>query len=52
MLQDLDQLAARIGQLVQRTRHLHSERDALRLRLNDAEAEQRALKQRARRTRG
>ncbi|MNQ60032.1 hypothetical protein D3C85_742990 [compost metagenome] len=47
MLQDLDQLAARIGQLVQRTRQLHAERDALRLRLNDFEAEQRVLKQRA-----
>lgn len=46
MLQDLDQLAARIGQLVQRTRHLHAERDALRVRLNDSESEQRKLKQR------
>ena len=33
MLQDLDQLAARIGQLVQRTRRLHAENDALRFRL-------------------
>ncbi|PJI54255.1 hypothetical protein CTI14_17680, partial [Methylobacterium radiotolerans] len=37
MLQDLDQLAARIGQLVQRTRQLHAERDALRLRVNEFE---------------
>lgn len=46
MLQDLDQLAARLGQLVQRTRQLHAERDALRARLNDSEAQQRALQQR------
>jgi chromosome segregation ATPase len=43
MLQDLDQLAARIGQLVQRTRQLHAERDALRARLNKAEQESRSL---------
>jgi len=46
MLQDLDQLAARIGQLVQRTRQLHAERDALRVRLNQSESTQRALEQR------
>ncbi|MBO9356593.1 hypothetical protein GG851_21590 [Bordetella petrii] len=46
MLQDLDQLAARIGQLVQRTRQLHAERDALRVRLNQSESSQRALEQR------
>lgn len=46
MLQDLDQLAARIGQLVQRTRQLHSERDALRSRLAQAEQESRKLRER------
>jgi len=46
MLQDLDQLAARIGQLVQRTRQLHAERDALRVRLNQSESAQRTLEQR------
>ncbi|HEY0294942.1 MAG TPA: hypothetical protein VGC69_06365 [Bordetella sp.] len=46
MLQDLDQLAARIGLLVQRTRQVHTERDALRARLNDSELQQRNLQQR------
>jgi len=46
MLQDLDYLAARIGQLVQHTRQLQAERDALRLRLNQSEATHRALEQR------
>ncbi|ALM86361.1 hypothetical protein [Bordetella sp. N] len=46
MLQDLDNLAARIGQLVQRTRQLHAERDALRARLHQAEQEARALRTR------
>ena len=46
MLQDLEQLATRIGQLVQRTRQLHAERDTLRLRLEEAVTEQRALQQR------
>lgn len=46
MLQDLDQLAARIGQLVQRTRQLQAERDALRVSLGQSEAAQRALEQR------
>jgi chromosome segregation ATPase len=46
MLQDLDQLAARIGLLVERTRQLHAERDALRARLNDSEIQQRSLQQR------
>lgn len=46
MLQDLDQLAARIGLLVQRTRQLHAERDAMRVRLNDSERHQRDLQQR------
>lgn len=46
MLQDLDQLAARIGLLVQRTRQLHAERDALRARLGDSERLQRSLQQR------
>jgi chromosome segregation ATPase len=46
MLEDLDQLAARIGQLVQRTRQLHAERDALRARLNQAEKETRVLRER------
>lgn len=46
MLQDLDQLAARIGQLVQRTRQLEAERDALRISLGQSEAAQRASEQR------
>ncbi|WP_233238073.1 hypothetical protein [Bordetella sp. LUAb4] len=46
MLQDLDNLAARIGQLVQRTRQLHAERDALRARLHQAEQEARGLRTR------
>jgi len=46
MLQDLDQLAARIGQLVQRAQQLTAERDALRARLSEAETEQRTLRQR------
>jgi chromosome segregation ATPase len=46
MLQDLDQLAARIGLLVQRTRQLHAERDTLRTRLSDSETRQSALQKR------
>jgi len=46
MLQDLDQLAARIGQLVQLTRQLQAERDGLRVSLSQSEAAQRALEQR------
>lgn len=46
MLQDLDQLSARIGLLVQRTRQLHAERDAMRVRLSDSERQQRELQQR------
>lgn len=46
MLQDLDQLAARIGQLVQLTRQLQAERDGLRVSLGQSEAAQRALEQR------
>lgn len=45
MLQDLDQLAARIGQLVQRTRQLHAENDALRFRLAEADSGLRSAKQ-------
>lgn len=37
MLQDLDHITARIGQLAERTRLLKAERDALRVRLDDAE---------------
>ena len=46
MLQDLDQLAIRMEQLVQRTRHLNADRQALRANLNEKEAEQRTLQQR------
>lgn len=45
MLQDLDQLAARIGQLVQRTRQLQAENDALRFRLSEADTGLRSAKQ-------
>ncbi len=45
MLQDLDQLTTRIGQLVQRTRQMHAERDALRARLDEAERAARTLRE-------
>ncbi|WP_160356273.1 hypothetical protein [Bordetella sp. 02P26C-1] len=46
MLQDLDHLSARIGQLVQLTRHLQAERDMLRTSLDQSQAAQRTLEQR------
>src|SRR3546814_751874 len=44
MLQDLDSLAARIGQMVQFTRQLQSERAALLARLQNLEQERDALR--------
>ncbi|MGB3290838.1 MAG: hypothetical protein WBA83_16320 [Burkholderiaceae bacterium] len=44
MLQDLDSLAARIGQMVQFTRQLQSERSALLARLKTLEQERDALR--------
>lgn len=44
MLQDLDSLAARIGQMVQFTRQLQSERTALQARLKNLEQERDALR--------
>jgi predicted nucleic acid-binding Zn-ribbon protein len=44
MLQDLDSLAARIGQLVQFARQLQSERTALQARLKNLEQERDALR--------
>ena len=44
MLQDLDSLAARIGQMVQFTRQLQSERTALQARLKALEQERNALR--------
>lgn len=44
MLQDLDQITARIGQVVDRNRQLKAERDALRARLEDAERTSRQLR--------
>lgn len=44
MLQDLDSLAARIGQMVQLTRQLQAESAALRARLQIAEQERGALR--------
>lgn len=44
MLQDLDSLAARIGQMVQLTRQLQNERVALQERLRSAEQERSALR--------
>jgi chromosome segregation ATPase len=44
MLQDLDQLAARVGQLAHRARQLAVERDALRARLDEADGSARTLR--------
>jgi predicted nuclease with TOPRIM domain len=44
MLQDLDSLAARIGQMVQFTRQLQAERTALQAQLKSAEQERDALR--------
>ncbi|TAL89531.1 MAG: hypothetical protein EPN46_02170 [Candidimonas sp.] len=44
MLQDLDSLAARIGQMVQATRLLQADRDTLRARLKSLEQERNALR--------
>jgi chromosome segregation ATPase len=44
MLQDLDQLAARVGQLAHRARQLAVERDALRARLDESDGSARALR--------
>jgi chromosome segregation ATPase len=44
MLQDLDSLAARIGQMVQLTRELQAESTVLRARLKSAEQERGALR--------
>jgi len=46
MLETLDHLAARIGQLVAQTRALHAERDALRSRVHDAEQSSQTLRAR------
>jgi predicted nucleic acid-binding Zn-ribbon protein len=46
MLQDLDQLAVRIGQLVERTRQLHQERESLRVRVHQIEQENRQARER------
>lgn len=46
MLEDLDHLAARIGQLVQRSREFDAERESLRVRLQEADADRRALRER------
>lgn len=44
MLEDLDSLAARIGQLVQFSKQLHSERVALQARISTLEQERNALR--------
>jgi len=44
MLEDLDSLSARIGQLVQFSKQLHSERAALQLRINSLELDRNALR--------
>ena len=44
MLQDLDSLAARIGQMVQFARQLQTERTALQARLKNLEQERDALR--------
>jgi len=44
MLEDLDSLAARIGQLAQFTKQLQSERAALQARINGLEQERNALR--------
>lgn len=48
MLQDLDHLTARIGQLVQLTRQLRAERDTLRTTLEQSQTAQRTLEHRCR----
>jgi chromosome segregation ATPase len=45
MLQDLDHITGRIGQLAERTRLLKAERDALRVRLEDGERAVRHLRE-------
>jgi len=45
MLQDLDQITARIGQVVDRNRQLKTERDRLRAQLDDAERTSRKLRE-------
>src|SRR3546814_19924925 len=45
MLQDLDSLAARLGQLVQFTRQLQTERVALHARIKSLEQERNALRE-------
>jgi len=44
MLEDLDSLAARLGQLVQFTKQLQSERASLQARINSLEQERNALR--------
>jgi len=46
MLEDLDHLAARIGQLVAHSRELHAERESLLASLREADAQRRALRER------
>lgn len=45
MLQDLDQITARIGQVVDRNRQLKAERDRLRVQLDEAERTSRKLRE-------
>ena len=45
MLEDLDSLAARIGQLVQYSKRLHAERASLQQRVNGLEQERTALRE-------
>lgn len=45
MLQDLDQITARIGQVVDRSRLLKADRDRLRAQLDDAERTSRKLRE-------
>jgi len=47
MLETLDHLATRIGQLVAQTRDLHTERDALRRRIHDADESAHVLRTRS-----
>jgi len=49
MLEDLDSLAARIGQLVQYTRQLHSDRTQLQARIIGLEQERNALREQLKR---
>jgi len=46
MLENLDHLAARIGELVRRARELHDERESLRASLREADAQQHTLRER------